>query len=358
MEQPAGKRLSSRSGVLQIALHNDIAAEHELAHRLAVRRRRFECLGVSDEEIFLHLVFDALTCLQCRLLLDRQGTPFRMPVTNSDGPVNFGESIGMRDVEAEFVHALEYGCRRSGACRHDLNPSRQIERRRLRGVEQQVHDDRCTAQVRHVVIANRIENGLGLDAAQTDMRTSHRGDRPREAPSVAVKHRKRPQIDGPVGHAPRENVTDRVHIGAAMVVNDAFGISCRSGCVVERDSVPFVLRQRPGVLRVTFVEQLLIIQLAEQFPGGRERVIDVDNQRLVVQTFEGCADDRRELAIRDKHLRLSMTEDERNRLCIEADIQSVEHCATHRYTEVSFQKRRDVGRHHGDRISLADSARN
>ena len=69
--QPPWKASRVAVSVLQVALHHDVAAEHDLAHGLAVGRHRLHRLGVEHRHAFLQRVAHALAAVQPRPLADQ-----------------------------------------------------------------------------------------------------------------------------------------------------------------------------------------------------------------------------------------------------------------------------------------------
>src|SRR6516162_6115385 len=104
-----------------------------------------------------------------------------------------------------------------------------------RCVEQRRHYDRRTAEMRDLVAGDGVVHGWRTHLAQADMRAGDHRYRPWEAPTVAVEHRQRPEIDAVLAHAAGEHVADGEEIGAAVVIDYAFGIARRARRVVERD---------------------------------------------------------------------------------------------------------------------------
>ena len=77
MKPAAREGLVGRGFVLQIALHHDIAAEHHLAHRLAVGGHAFHRLRVDDVERLERVIAHALARFQLRLRRAVERVPFR-----------------------------------------------------------------------------------------------------------------------------------------------------------------------------------------------------------------------------------------------------------------------------------------
>jgi hypothetical protein len=54
-----------------------------------------------------------------------------------------------------------------------------------------------------------------------------------------------------------------------MVINHALRIAGGARGVVEGDGIPLVFRQLPGKIRLTFVEESLVILFAKRFAAGK-----------------------------------------------------------------------------------------
>ena len=113
MKPAAGKGLLGRARVLQIALHDDVAAHEDLAHRRTVCRHRCEARRICDHQIVEHRIGDALARLEPRPLGGRQLIPFAVPGTDHSGAVDLGQPVDMGDAKAETLHPLDH---RGGGC--------------------------------------------------------------------------------------------------------------------------------------------------------------------------------------------------------------------------------------------------
>ena len=60
MEPAAGEGFRGRGFVLQVALHDDVAAHEQFAHRLAILRQRRQGHGIGDDQRLLNGVGHAL----------------------------------------------------------------------------------------------------------------------------------------------------------------------------------------------------------------------------------------------------------------------------------------------------------
>ena len=99
--------------VLQIALHDDVAAEHDLADRLAVGGCLPHGLRVHHGQALQRGIAHALP----RLLAPArappvEAIPFAMPFVDDRRPVGLGQPVEMGHGEAGIGHAGEHGFRR------------------------------------------------------------------------------------------------------------------------------------------------------------------------------------------------------------------------------------------------------
>jgi len=183
MEPAAGKRFLGRTRVLQVALHDDVAAHEDLTHRGTVRRNRSEAHRIGDRQALEHGVGDALARLEPRPLGRGRLVTFVVPGADDGRAIDLGATVDTGDVKAETIHSFDHcggGCRTGG---HHLDPP--VERALQSGsrVEQHVHDDRRTAEMGHPFARDRLVDCPGLDPTQADMRPGERGNGPREAPA-------------------------------------------------------------------------------------------------------------------------------------------------------------------------------
>ena len=146
----------------------------------------------------------------------------------------------MRDAETHPLHRLDHHRRRRRATGRDFDDVIEAALHTVRCMHEHVQDDRRAAEMRDPVLGDRGKDGCRIDPAQTDMRAGDRRHRPGIGPAVAVEHRQCPEIDRMPVDPEGDRVAERVQIGAAMVVDDAFRIAGRARGVVERDRRPFV----------------------------------------------------------------------------------------------------------------------
>jgi hypothetical protein len=163
-----------------------------------------------------------------RAFFRRKIVPLRMPIAGCDHAVHFHHAVDMADSKTQCFGGTQNGGRRSRTSviistgRGSLAPLASApSTTKFRTVGGATH-------VRHVVPGYGIEDGIGRRPVQTDMCASGSGSRPREAPAVAVKHRRGPQINRGAADVERQQLTQRIQVGAAMMVHGALGIAGRT----------------------------------------------------------------------------------------------------------------------------------
>ena len=137
MKPAAANGLGRRLGVVEIALHHDVAARDDLADRLAVGRNL--AAVVADHAHFARGdELDALSSLDRRPLVGRQRGVCRQRLTDRDQGGRLGQPVDVGDGPAEFAFDPADG-RRRGRCAggNDLNlparPPPDFGRARWRG---------------------------------------------------------------------------------------------------------------------------------------------------------------------------------------------------------------------------------
>jgi hypothetical protein len=150
-EPAAGERISRRLGILEIALHRDVAAEHDLAHGLAVGGNRGHGLGIHHRQALFHEVAHALAAVQAGALADVERAPLLVLRAHGGRPVYLGQAVDMRDVEAHALHALDHRRWRGGGGHHAVHLVADALFQRLRGVDERAVNDRGPAVMGHPV---------------------------------------------------------------------------------------------------------------------------------------------------------------------------------------------------------------
>ena len=218
-------------------------------------------------------------------------------------------------------------------------------------MQQQVEHDRGAAHVRDPVLLDEGEDLCGVHGPQTHVGAARRGHPPGVRPAVAVEHRQRPQVARACADAEREHLPDRVQVCAPVVADDALGVAGGPRRVAEADRLPLVVREAVLELGRPFVDERLVVLLADSLAALAQRIVDVDHHRRRIHSVERLCDHRRELAIGDQHLGLGVAEDEADRGGVEPVVEGVEHRAAHRHAEVRFEHLRDVRRYQRDGVA-------
>ena len=104
MKPAARESLVGRGLVLEIPFHDDIAAKHHFAHRLAVGGHALHRFGINDVEPLQRVIAHALARLQHGLLVGFERVPFVLPVVDDRRTIGLGQPIEMRDFEAGLLH--------------------------------------------------------------------------------------------------------------------------------------------------------------------------------------------------------------------------------------------------------------
>ena len=169
--------------------------------------------------------------------------------------VDFRQSVSVNQAESKPFHAFDHRRRRRGAGDHCRNGMIDPRFHFVRRVDQRRVNDRRAAIVAHFFRAHQIENRFRLDFAQAHISPGLRRDRPGKTPAVAMKHWQRPQINRMTLHAPSQDIADGIHVGAAMVRNDAFRIARCAGGIVQRDGVPLITRISEAKTGIAFIQK-------------------------------------------------------------------------------------------------------
>ncbi len=151
-----------------------------------------------------------------------------------------------------------------------------------------------------------------------------------------------------------DRVADRVQIGAAMMIDDAFRVAGRARGVIQRDRAPFILRRRPVGGGIALAEKILVFDGAERSAVILAR--DLDERQVASIQAQRFGRQRREFPIGDQQLRAAVPEDERDRARVQPVVERVQHRAGHRHGVMRLEHRRHVRRQHRDRVAVPDAA--
>ena len=183
------------------------------------------------------------------------------------------------------------------------------------------------------------------------MGTCRRSDCPREAPAVRVEHRKRPEIDRVVRQRPTGHLHQTHEVCPSMAWHHALGIAGRSRRVVQRDRLPLVNRPDALERRVAAGQQGLVVDHADGCRVGTHGIVDVDQQRGVLETLDGSSSQCCELAVHEEDLGFSMAQDEGHAFGVKPTVDGIEHRACKRHSEMRFQHGRSIGRNDRDGVA-------
>ena len=362
MEPAAREGLVRGRGVLQVALHDDVAAEHDLPHGLAVGRGLHHRLGVHDGHALLQRVAHALPAVQAGLLGEVLRRPGLALHRHRGRAVDLGQPVGVRDPEAHARHALDHRGRRRGAGHHAVHRLRDARALVLGSIDDEVVDDGRGAVVRHAVIAHGREDGRGVHAPQANVRAAHHGQRPGEAPAVAVEHRQRPQVAREVRQRPGDGVAHGVEVGAAVVGDHALGVAGGAAGVAHGDGVPLVGRAlQPGQRLVRGQPGLVLVRAQALAGAGVLAVAHVDDDDLaavlLAQPAQRLVHDRAELEVGDQHPGLAVVHLPGQQRRVQPRVQRVQHRPQGRHGVVRLDHLRRVGQHHADGVAAAHAQR-
>ncbi len=115
VEPAAGKRLAGGLLVLEIPLHDDVAAEHDLADGFAIARHFLHGLRVEHRDRLLQRIRHALPSLQLGALLGRQVVPARLLGADRGGTIDFSQAVNVGELDADPLGAGQHGHRGRGA---------------------------------------------------------------------------------------------------------------------------------------------------------------------------------------------------------------------------------------------------
>ena len=142
--------------VFQIALHDNVALEHDLAHGHTIGRALCHGFRVHDSHAFLKHIPHTLPAIQTGLLRQAFVSPRVAFDSDAGGSINFREPIYMRDVETNFGHAFNHGCRWRCTCHHAPHLLVNASPHAFGGVVDQAVNDGGSAVVIDAVFAHGI----------------------------------------------------------------------------------------------------------------------------------------------------------------------------------------------------------
>ena len=230
---------------------------------------------------------DALAGLAACLVGRWQRRPAGLPLVEGVRTVGLGHAVDVHDPRSQLAHPGDHRWARRGTGHgRDQLPA---ERVRLRGTGDQRQYRRRAVEMGHPLVVEELPDHVGAYRPQAHVRGADRGDRPRCAPSVAVEHRQRPQVDALRVQPLVDDLAQRVEVRAAVGVHHALGRAGRPRGVVDRDQALLVV-DRPGqrLIRAAF-QELVVGEVRERGGvrwGRAEGIVDGHDQRDAPQPVQ------------------------------------------------------------------------
>ena len=173
----------------------------------------------------------ALAGFEPRALLRAFTVPLGFPLAGDAGAVGFGQAVDVGDAKRQRLHGFDHcrGWRGTGGEHFHRLGFQGFQR--LIGVSQHIQHDGRTAEMVDAMLGKRRVDGLGAHMAQAHVDPDIGGQRPGEAPAVAVEHRQRPQVHREAAHVPAHGVGQRIQVCATVVIHHALGVTGGAGGV-------------------------------------------------------------------------------------------------------------------------------
>ena len=169
----------------------------------------------------------------------------------------------MGDLETDFLCLANHATGRRCAAQSKLGWPGKCQALAPQVLYQQVHHHRRSAHVGDTVVFDASVDFLTVHLPKTHMSAANGGDCPGISPAIAVEHWQGPQVDGLGRHVESHGVGHGRQVGAAMVVNHAFGIAGGSRGVVQGNGIPLVCGMLPTGFRIAFLQQGFVIKLRQ-----------------------------------------------------------------------------------------------
>src|SRR5207237_431883 len=181
-------------GVSIVAFHDNIATNHDLAHRFTIVGN-FDTFCVNDFQLPGCDQFHTLSGFDRGAVLKIQVLVFGPPFTNRDEGRGLRCAVHVSDLPTQllFYQSNRRGCRWRSRCEY-AHASAASLAHLVRSIGNPDKHSRGRAQHADGLLIDEIENGFGLDLSQANVSAANRGHDPHNGPSVGVEHRQRPQI--------------------------------------------------------------------------------------------------------------------------------------------------------------------
>ncbi len=354
VEPASPERVLGRLGVGVIALHDVVSPHDDLAHRLAVTRH------------VVHLIVhhpDGVGADECNPLTSHQPHPFLrggigplgLGLTNRIRPIGLGESVDMNDLGAQLGHLGDdrRAGRGAGGRDHERISAPLGQRPGIRVVGHRHQDGGGGIEMRDAVLSDRLPDRPWLGSPQTDVGAADRRHTPGGAPAVAVKHRKRPQIDG-FGHVIRvDHLREGVEVSAPMAVHHTLRSPCCARRVVDRDRPFFVIDPERQRVERSARDEVLEGSVAAHHVGARCGVVKNDHLPECRATLEMVRHDRVERRVDHQDRGTGMIEDVSDFSSGQPGVDGDEHCRDQRNREMGDQHLGEIRHQIRHPISLA-----
>ncbi len=223
------------------------------------------------------------------------------------GAEHLRQTVGMGDVGAHGLHGLNDGGRRRRAGSHDLQPPGHLVSSGARIVRHGNQHCGRGAQMRDALGFNETENLRSRHLAKADVGAAHGSHAPGEAPAVAVKHRKGPQIDRIMDEIALQHFPYGVEVGAAMMVHDALGKPGGAAGIVDGGYLVFVIDRDGHRLRRSGGQKIEVTRPIQRLLGAD--VANIHQGLHLGQVARFGAHQVGELVVGENHFGVGVIED-------------------------------------------------
>ncbi len=151
-------------------------------------------------------------------------------------------------------------------------------------------------------------------------------------------------------HVPGEYIGDCIEKRAAVMGNDAFGVAGSARRVAERDRLPFVARQLPGEFGIAGCQEILVFNVTDPLAVLNRGIIDVYDERLIVELLQGRCDGRAELGVGEQYAGAAVLQLKSYRVGVEANVDRMNDRARHRDGVMRLVHCRYVREHQRDGV--------
>ena len=196
-----------------------------------------------------------------------------------------------------------------------------------------------------------------IDRAQHHVRAARAGDRPREAPAVAVEERQRPEEHAVAAEPVHVHLAERVQERAAVRVHHALRPARGARGVVERGDPVLVVDVGSHREDWSAVHELGVARAVERAPGdARDAILHVHEPRACAEPARHTAHRARELRVAEHELRARVVQDVADLLGLEARVDRHERGAHLQHREVGDEQLRNVRREERDAVAGRDAS--